>query len=128
MTLGIYQLSQAPNYADQHLSDEGLYIKVKKTSHDYIREKIQSRHPSARKYLLWIKINQDNLQDPVVTWYCEWKTGARTVGCCAYVATIMWYLGKRKHSQYKPKSVTFSTTIKDADVVPQTDTELELYD
>ena len=55
---------------------------------------------SARKYFIWIKIIQDNLQDPVVGWYCECTVGARTVGCCAHV--------------------------KDAAVAPQTDSELEL--
>ena len=45
-----------------------------------IRGKILSRHTSARKYCLWMKINQDNLQDPVVGRYCECKAGARTVG------------------------------------------------
>ena len=34
--------------------------------------------------------------------------------------------GKRKYSQYKPKSDRFSTIVKDAAVVPQTDNELEL--
>ena len=86
--------------------------------------KIQSRHTSARKYFLWIKIKQDNLQDPVVRWYCQCKAGARTVGCCAHVATTIWY----QHSQYKPKSDTFSTQVNDAAVVPQTDSELELDD
>ena len=66
ITFGVYQLSQAPHYDDQHLSEGELDIKVNKTSPDYIRGKIQSRHTSARKYFLWIKINQDNLQDPVV--------------------------------------------------------------
>ena len=35
-------------------------------------------------------------------------------------------LGERKHSQYKLKSDTFSTTVKDAAVNHQTDSELEL--
>ena len=98
--------------------------RINKTSHDYIKGKIQSRHTSMRKYFLWIKINQDNLQDSVVGWYCECKAGARTVGCCAHIATIIWYLRKGKHSQNKPKSNTFSTTVKDAPVVPQTESEL----
>ena len=59
--------------AEQHLSDGELDIKVNKTSHDFIRGPIQSRHTSARKYFLWIKINQDNLKDPIVGWYCECK-------------------------------------------------------
>ena len=52
--------------------------------------------------------------------------------CCAHAATIIWYLRKGKHSQYRPKSETCSTTVKDATVVPQTvpqtDSELELDD
>ena len=85
ITFGVYQLSEAPQYTDQHLSDGELDIQVNKTSHDYMRGKIHFRHTSARKYFIWIKINQDNLQDPVVGWYCECKVGARTVGCCVHV-------------------------------------------
>ena len=48
--------------------------------------------------------------------------------CCAHVATIIWYLGKGNHSHNKPKSDTFSTTVKDAALVTQTDSELELDD
>ena len=76
-----------------------------------------------------IEINQNDLQYPVVGWFCECKTDAHTVGCCAHVATIIWYLVIGKHSQYKPKSDTFSMQVnKDAAVVPQTDSELELDD
>ena len=78
-----------------------------------------SRHTSAIKYFLWIKVNHDNLQDPVVGWYCECKAGARTVGCCAHIATIIMY----QNASYKPKSGTFSTTVRDAAVV-QTDSEM----
>ena len=73
-----------------------------------------------REYTL---INQDNLQDPVVGWYCDCTVSARTVGCCAHVATIIMYLRKGKHAQYKPKSDTSSTTVRDAAVV-QTDSEM----
>ena len=77
ITFGVYHLSHAPHYADQHLSHVELDMKVNKTSHDYIGGKIQSRHTSARIYTL---INQDNLQDPVVGGYCECTVSARTVG------------------------------------------------
>lgn len=62
--------------------------------------KIQSRYTSSKKYFWWIKINNDDPHDPIVGWFCECKAGARTVGCCAHLATIIWYLGNRKHSQY----------------------------
>ena len=90
------QLYHAPHYANQHLSDGELDIKVNKTSHYNISGKF-SQVIRQRKYFLLIKINQDNLQDPVGGWYCKGKAGARTVGCCAHVATINWYMGKGKH-------------------------------
>ena len=89
ITFVVYQLSHEPHYADQHLSDGELNIKVNKTSHDYLGGKIQLRRTSARKDFIWIKINQDNLQDPVVGWYCECKVSARKVGCCAHFAAII---------------------------------------
>ena len=30
--------------------------------------------------------------DPVKDCYCQCKTGARTVGCCTYIASVLWYL------------------------------------
>lgn len=87
ITFGVYQLSQAPNYADQHLKD--LNIKVNKTSNEYIRGKIQSRHTSSKTYFLWLKINLDIQHDPLVGWY---KAETCTVGSCAHVATVIWFL------------------------------------
>lgn len=33
-------------------------------------------------------------------WYCQCKAGQRTVGCCAHVATVVWYLGWARHHSY----------------------------
>jgi len=30
--------------------------------------------------------------DSVKACYCQCKTGARTVGCCTYIASVLWYL------------------------------------
>ncbi|KYM79406.1 Vacuolar protein sorting-associated protein 13A, partial [Atta colombica] len=30
--------------------------------------------------------------DPVKDCYCQYKTGAQTVGCCMYIASVLWYL------------------------------------
>jgi len=30
-------------------------------------------------------------------WYCKCKVGARVVGCCAHVCSILWYLGYGRH-------------------------------
>lgn len=116
ITFGVYQLSQAPYYADQHLKDGELDIKVNKTSNEYIRGKIQSRHTSSKTYFLWIKIKLDVPHNPLVGWYCECKAGARMVGCCAHVAAVIWFLGNGKHSQYQPKSDILTTSVQDAAV------------
>lgn len=128
LTFGVYQLSQAPHYADQHLSDGDLDIRVNKASDEYIRGKIQSRHTSSKKYFLWIKINHDDPHDPIVGWYCECKAGARTVGCCAHIATIIWYLGNGKHSQYQPKLDILTPSVQDAAAIPEVEIDLKLLD
>lgn len=33
----------------------------------------------------------------VTAWYCLCKTGARVVGVCAHVASVLWYLGYARH-------------------------------
>lgn len=35
----------------------------------------------------------------VTAWYCVCKTGARVVGVCAHVASVLWYLGYARHKQ-----------------------------
>ena len=29
-------------------------------------------------------------------WYCTCKAGARVVGCCAHIASVVWYLGWKR--------------------------------
>lgn len=121
ITFGVYQLSQAPYYADQHLKD--LNIKVNKTSNEYIRGKIKSRHTSSKTYFLWIKINLNVQHDPLVGWY---KAETCTVGSCAHVATVIWFLWNGEHSQYQPKSDILKTLVQNAAVIPETEFDTEL--
>jgi len=41
--------------------------------------------------------------DPIKSWYCQCKTGAHTVGCCAHIASVLWHLGHYRHLQVKPQ-------------------------
>ncbi len=99
LTLGIYQLKQAESYTKEHLSDDGVYhMWGYKQDADLYCIKLQSRHVSSKKYLIWIQIHQDHDQsDPIKCWYCECPNGARLVGCCAHVASVLWYLGVSRH-------------------------------
>ena len=37
------------------------------------------------------------VQPSITGWYCQCKVGARTIGCCAHVAAVLWYLGHQRH-------------------------------
>jgi hypothetical protein len=104
LTLGVYQLKQAKSYTQEHLNDNGLYefefITEKK---DLIKIKLISRHLSNTIY----RYDINNKQEPIKAHYCDYKAGARTIGCCAHVASALWYLG---YAIYNPKLLqpTFS--------------------
>ena len=65
--------------------DRTEYPSIKKT-----RARIQSRHVSAKKYFLRVSFNDHTT--PINGRYCQCKVRSRTVGCCAPVAAVLWYL------------------------------------
>ena len=97
---GTYQLSQAPGYIEEHTSEDGDYqIWVYQHSDNLIRGQIQSRHKSQTKYNVWIQYDQNDDTDPVKDYYCICPAGKRTIGMCAHIASIIYYLG---HMAYQP--------------------------
>ena len=53
------------------------------------------RTQSLKEYVektIWVEFSSSN----VTGWYCTCKIGARTVGCCPHVASVVWYLGYQK--------------------------------
>ncbi|XP_062580526.1 uncharacterized protein LOC134242456 [Saccostrea cucullata] len=98
LTLGVYQITQAKSYTQEHLSPDGTYsISIHKDDAGLLRARIQSRHVSAKRYFLWISFDETSTP-PITGWYCQCKVGARTVGCCAHIAAVIWYLGFQRHS------------------------------
>ena len=106
ITFGIYQLKQCPNYADQHLSEGDMNIRVSTVARGLLQATIQSRHTGSKLYSLWIQYDEcaTSMEDQIQEWYCECKVGARTVGCCAHIATVLWYLGYARHNNYSVSS------------------------
>ena len=79
------------------MSADGLYrISIFKEDPGLIRARIQTRHVSAKKYILLISFNE-HATPPINDWYCQCKVGSRTVGCCAHVAAVLRYLGYQRH-------------------------------
>ena len=93
LTFGVYQLKQSKSYTQEHLNDDGEYeyefIDYEK---EILRVKINSRHKSQTIYNTFIKYSSD-INSPIGGWYCDCRAGARVVGCCAHVASIIWFLG-----------------------------------
>lgn len=42
--------------------------------------------------------------DSICGWYsnCICKCGARLVGCCAHVSSVLWFLGWKRHQSDEP--------------------------
>ncbi len=57
--------------------------------------KIQSRHISAKKYLLWIRHDDISIK----SWFCKCKVGTRVVGMCAHITSVIWFLGLARHEE-----------------------------
>ena len=39
--------------------------------------------------------------DPITAWSCTCTAGAITAGCCAQVASIIWYLSYAHHNNFE---------------------------
>ncbi|WP_233601869.1 hypothetical protein, partial [Corallococcus sp. AB038B] len=61
---------------------------------------IQSRHSNATKYKSWIQYSLSG--DPITAWYCTCPAGALTIGACAHIVSIVWYLSYARHHHFEP--------------------------
>ena len=64
-----------------------------------IQGKIQSIHVSSKSYYLWIQFDTEDENEPIKFWYCQCKSGARLVGSCAHVASLLRYIGIHRHNK-----------------------------
>ena len=110
LTLGPYQIELAPSYVQdkfEHESSDVFELDLNRDIPGFIRIRIYSRFRNATRYQLWICFRadleeNDRMDDEgevILGYYCTCKAGARTLGCCAHVASIVWYLGWARHQQ-----------------------------
>ncbi|XP_061171659.1 uncharacterized protein LOC133181135 [Saccostrea echinata] len=124
LIFGVYQIRQANSYVREHTENGQYNIDVSEIETGLIHTRIQSRHRNSTLYNLWIKYTTSS----VCGWYCQCKSGARTVGCCAHVCRVIWYLGySRRQCNYTVRAKDqFISSIRDAGA-NQTDSD-ELSD
>ena len=114
IALGSYQIRQARSYYGEHINEHGQYLlEVNVESHNNIRRygvniddpllirgRMQSRHQNRTKYYVYILCEKNGISaDSIKEYYCTCKNGCRTVGCCTYVMTFIWYLGYEQHQE-----------------------------
>ena len=87
-----------------------------------------SRFTRANSYRVWIQYNEEyvsnagndivDLNEPILGYYCTCKAGAKTLGTCALVACLLWYLKYTRHTEnikYTPLKVLRSILNADFD-------------
>lgn len=107
LTAGVYQLGLAPAYVqDKIIRDEedSFQFDQRLLEPGLIRIRLYSRFSRRTKHQLWIAyaaVVEDEEVDVedgrILSYYCTCKAGARTLGSCAHVAAVLWYLGYARH-------------------------------
>lgn len=112
ITMGCYQIKQDKSYIMEHKSEKSGYeILCHKIQSGIVMCIIQSRHTSAKKYRCWIKYNNQK----ILGYYCECKVGARVVGCCSHIASIISYLSYFKYLKLKPGYDKIKNSLMDSE-------------
>ncbi|KYN12423.1 hypothetical protein ALC57_15406 [Trachymyrmex cornetzi] len=100
LTLGVYQLFLAPSYIQDSLLRQNNVFEVDLRAQEqgFARFRLFSRFRNAASHHQFISYNpneENQLQEEnsILGYYCTCKTGARTLGTCAHIASILWYLG-----------------------------------
>ena len=110
---GTYQLKQTPGYVEEHLTKDGDYqLWLNQHSSSIIHIQIHSRHKSQTKYNAWIEYDKSDKDNPIKDYYSMCPTGKRTVGMCAHIASVLYYLGYLRHTERQVKS--FANNLHDA--------------
>src|SRR5699024_11170346 len=107
---GSYQVKMAISYYAEHIKPDGRYhfwIEKDSSDLDYsavgidypkdhlklFKARMDSRHMGSVKYHLFVLLNTDKEGlNAIEEHFCTCKVGRRTVGCCAHVACLIWYL------------------------------------
>ena len=119
ITMGTYQIRLAASYIQDKLNRDGIEVFEIEMLRDenqlpepgLIRVRAYSRFRNATKYQLWV--TYDDVQ--VTGRYCTCKSGARTLGTCAHITSVIWFFGFARNQlivKYPP--TTLLTTILDA--------------
>ncbi|KAJ8672725.1 hypothetical protein QAD02_003985 [Eretmocerus hayati] len=116
ITAGVYQVNLAPAYIqDKLIRDQNEVFEFDTLIDEpgLLRVRIWSRYSNATRHQLWIAYGYDD--EDILAYYCTCRAGARTLGTCAHVASVLWFLGHARHQNaVKYPSVAMIEHINDA--------------
>lgn len=83
------------SYTDEPFDENGLNETMAHKEDGIFKAHIRFGHSSSKTYNLWVEYNQG--LNPVTGWHCGCRSGTWTIGCCAHIASVLWYLGYNRH-------------------------------
>lgn len=100
--LGTYQIRQARSYYGEHIRFHGGYrIEVCSENNNFSEYNLRGSEETfliRKQYYVYILIDGNiSGRSGIVEYCCNCLVGRRTVGCCAHVMTLVWYLGWARH-------------------------------
>lgn len=135
---GSYQLKQSISYLaelmEENQSPDEIPVYVLRetqTKTKTLRCDIQSRHKNSTKYHCFIKFTPNhNSIDGILEHWCGCANGARTVGCCSHIATMIYFLSFARYQSriVQPSAQLthlFDSGLVQEEVTIQTDSEEE---
>jgi hypothetical protein len=108
LTLGSFQLKIAKRYIQEHLKEAADFsILLHRDSVDILRASIESRFHTSSSHSVWIKfVAGDNGFEAITGRYCTCQVGARTLGTCSHITSVIKYLS---YDRYQPEKVITRT-------------------
>lgn len=103
LTVGTYQIKLSPSYVQDKIvrdNDDEFQLDGNINVAGFLRVRINSRFRNATRHQLFISYvgqnadiaDDENDREPIVGYYCTCQSGARTLGTCAHVASVLWFL------------------------------------
>ncbi|CAF2087006.1 unnamed protein product [Rotaria magnacalcarata] len=107
-TCGTYQLKMSKSYAKAHLfeNENEFELQMSPDNDQLIRCRLHSRHSGNTRYFICIEFDNNDEDEPIRDHFCQCKSGKRKIGCCAHVATILWYIRYARHIGWTPTTRT----------------------
>ena len=111
LTFGTYQIKLAPSYVQDKMTrdrDDEFQLDTRNDDPQLIRVRVYSRFTNRLKHQIFITF--DHNQRPsgafevdvyalITGYYCTCLAGARTLGCCGHVTSVIWFLSYARHQE-----------------------------